>query len=219
VVEAVVTHLEAGWTRTSAAISAYGVTAIPMLVGTLITVAGFLPIAMSKATASEYVISLFQVIAISLVLSWIVAVIFTPFIAYHLPQRADARDDAGEPDEQYEGRFYGWFRRCSTAAWNGARRWWVWLTMFVASMLLFQIGVPRQFFPRPTGPNWWSTCSRKMPASPRPRPSPRAWKSCWRHERILSVTSYVGGIAALLPAAQRPDARHHAGRTGPPDEG
>jgi multidrug efflux pump len=112
VVEAVATHLEAGWTRTRAAVSAYSVTAVPMLVGTLITVAGFLPIAMSKATASEYVISLFQVIAISLVLSWIVAVIFTPFIAYHLlPQRADARDDAGEPEEQYEGRFYGWFRR------------------------------------------------------------------------------------------------------------
>jgi multidrug efflux pump len=63
VVEAVSTHLEAGWTRTRAAISAYTTTAIPMLVGTLITVAGFLPIAMSKATASEYVISLFQVIA------------------------------------------------------------------------------------------------------------------------------------------------------------
>jgi multidrug efflux pump len=205
-----------------AAISAYSVTAVPMLVGTLITVAGFLPIAMSKATASEYVISLFQVIAISLVLSWIVAVIFTPFIAYHLlPQRADARDDAGEPEEQYEGRFYGWFRRCSTAASTGARRWWVALAMFVASMLLFQIGVPRQFFPASDRPELVVDLQLSQNASFAQTQAVAA-----RMEKLLATDEgwcpsllCRGWIAALLPAAQCPDARHHAGRTGPPDAG
>jgi multidrug efflux pump len=83
------------------------------------------------------------------VLSWFVAVIFTPFLAYHLlPQRADARDDAGEPEEQYEGRFYGWFRRALDRCLD--RRKTVVAAaaaLFVGSVFLFQFGVPRQFFP------------------------------------------------------------------------
>ena len=197
VVEAVATHLEAGWTRTRAAVSAYSVTAVPMLVGTLITVAGFLPIAMSKATASEYVISLFQVIAISLVLSWIVAVIFTPFIAYHLlPQRADARDDAGEPEEQYEGRFYGWFRRVLDRCLDRRKTVVaVALAMFLGSMLLFQIGVPRQFFPASDRPELVVDLQLSQNASfaQTQAVAARMEKLLARDDRVVSTTAYVGG--------------------------
>jgi multidrug efflux pump len=149
------------------------------------------------------------VIAISLILSWIVAVIFTPFIAYYLPQRADARDDAGEPDEQYEGRFYGWFRRLLDRCLE--RRKTVVglaLTMFIASMLLFQIGVPRQFFPASDRPELVVDLQvAKCQLRPDPGRCRADGELLATDKRILSVTSYVGGIAALLPPlnVQTPD--------------
>ncbi|MDK2770420.1 MAG: efflux RND transporter permease subunit [Sphingomonas sp.] len=197
VVEAVVTHLQAGWTRTRAAVSAYSVTAVPMLVGTLITVAGFLPIVMSQATASEYVKSLFQVIALALVLSWIVAVIFTPFITYHLlPQRKDAREDAGEPEEQYEGRFYDWFRglldRCLDRRKSVVI---VAAALFVGSVFLFQWGVPRQFFPSSERPELVVDLQLSQNASfaQTEAVARRMETLLARDERITSITSYVGG--------------------------
>jgi multidrug efflux pump len=197
VVEAVATHLEAGWTRTRAAISAYAVTAVPMLVGTLITVAGFLPIVMSEATASEYVKSLFQVIALALVLSWIVAVIFTPYLAFHLlPQRPDARDDAGEPDEQYEGRFYAWFRRVLDRCLDLRRIVVaVAVALFVGACLLFQWGVPRQFFPASDRPELVVDLQLSQNASfaQTSAVAARMEKLLAKDARVTSVTTYVGG--------------------------
>ena len=197
VVESVATHLEAGWTRTRAAISAFSVTAVPMLVGTLITVAGFLPIVLSEATASEYVKSLFQVIALALILSWIVAVIFTPFLAFHLlPQKPDARDDAGEPEEQYEGRFYGWFRGVLERCLDWRRTVVaVAVAMFAASCLLFQFGVPRQFFPASDRPELVVDLQLSQNASfaQTEMVAKRMERLLAGDERILSVTSYVGG--------------------------
>ncbi len=197
VVESIATHLEAGWTRSRAAVSAFGVTAIPMLVGTLITVAGFLPIVMSQATASEYVKSLFQVIALSLVLSWIVAVLVTPYLAWHiLPQRSDAREDAPEPEEQYSGRFYGWFRqvleRC--LKWRKAVVVLA-LAMFVGSAVLFQFAVPRQFFPASDRPELVVDLqlSQNAGIEQTRRVAQRMERLLAKDQRIMSVTSYVGG--------------------------
>ncbi|WP_343698966.1 efflux RND transporter permease subunit [Caulobacter sp.] len=197
VVESVATHLQAGWTRTKAAVSAYAVTAMPMLVGTLITVAGFLPIVVSQATASEYVKSLFQVIALALVLSWIVAVIFTPFLAYHiLPQRQDAREDAGAPQEQYDGRFYGWFRRLLDRCLD--RRTTIVTTavvLFVGAVFLFQWGVPRQFFPASDRPELVVDLQLSQNASfaQTQAVAARMEKLLAKDPRIVSVTTYVGG--------------------------
>lgn len=197
VVESIATHLEAGWTRSRAAVSAFGVTAIPMLVGTLITVAGFLPIVMSQATASEYVKSLFQVIALSLVLSWIVAVIFTPYLAWHiLPQRSDAREDAPEPEEQYSGRFYGWFRRVLDRCLD-RRKAVVALAaaMFAGSAVLFQFAVPRQFFPASDRPELVVDLqlSQNAGIGQTRRVAQRMEGLLAKDQRVTSVTSYVGG--------------------------
>ncbi|HYF59784.1 MAG TPA: efflux RND transporter permease subunit, partial [Burkholderiaceae bacterium] len=78
VVEMMARKVEEGFDRFSAATFAYSSTAFPMLTGTLITAAGFLPVGFAKSGAGEYVYSLFQVVGLSLVLSWIVAVLFTP---------------------------------------------------------------------------------------------------------------------------------------------
>jgi multidrug efflux pump subunit AcrB len=76
--------LEQGWSRVRAAAFAYTSTAFPMLTGTLVTVSGFLPIALARSSTGEYTRSIFQVSAIALLLSWLAAVIVIPLLGYHL---------------------------------------------------------------------------------------------------------------------------------------
>ena len=79
-VEAMVSRLEAGWDRARAASYAYDSTAFPMLTGTLVMIAGFIPVGFAASSAGEYCFSLFMVVLISLSASWIVAVLFSPII-------------------------------------------------------------------------------------------------------------------------------------------
>ena len=83
-VEMMASKMEQGWDRVKAASFAYTSTATPMLTGTLVTVAGFLPIATAASSTGEYTRSIFQVSAIALVISWFAAVIFVPYLGYHL---------------------------------------------------------------------------------------------------------------------------------------
>ena len=88
-VEMMAIKLEQGLDRFRAASYAYTSTAFPMLTGTLVTVAGFLPIATAKSATGEYTRSIFQVSAIALVASWIVAVVVIPYLGYRmLPEGA-----------------------------------------------------------------------------------------------------------------------------------
>jgi len=83
-VEMMVVKMEQGWDRFKAATFAYTSTAFPMLTGTLITAAAFTPVGFSKSAASEYTFSIFAVVTIALLVSWIVAVVFTPYLGYKL---------------------------------------------------------------------------------------------------------------------------------------
>lgn len=83
-VEMMSSKMEQGWDRVKAASFAYTSTAMPMLTGTLVTVAGFLPIATAASSTGEYTRSIFQVSAIALVISWFAAVILVPYLGYHL---------------------------------------------------------------------------------------------------------------------------------------
>ena len=83
-IEMMALKLEEGFDRLKAASFAYETTAFPMLTGTLVTVAGFLPIATAASSTGEYTRSIFQVVAIALVLSWFAAVIIVPWLGYHL---------------------------------------------------------------------------------------------------------------------------------------
>jgi len=88
-VEMMATKMEQGWDRLRAAGFAYTSTAMPMLSGTLVTVAGFLPIATAASSTGEYTRSIFQVTAIALAVSWVAAVMFVPYLGYQLlPDRA-----------------------------------------------------------------------------------------------------------------------------------
>jgi multidrug efflux pump len=83
-VEMMWVKMEQGWERTRAASFAYTSTAGPMLSGTLVTVAGFIPIALAKSSTGEYAFAFFQINAIALVISWLAAVVAIPWLGYKL---------------------------------------------------------------------------------------------------------------------------------------
>jgi len=164
-VEMMAVKLEEGWDRVRAASFAYTSTAFPMLTGTLITVAGFLPIALAKSGTGEYTRSIFQVSAIALVASWIAAVAVIPVLGYALlPEAHQARPNPlvawlrrrlGRPapapathaGNAYDSPFHRRFR--TLVAWCVDHRWRVLLAtlaLWVVSLAAFGL-VPQQFFP------------------------------------------------------------------------
>ncbi len=175
-VEMMWVKMEQGWERTRAASFAYTSTAGPMLSGTLVTVAGFIPIALAKSSTGEYAFAFFQVNAIALIISWVAAVVAIPWLGYKLlpdpraPRppgflarrlpRLQAQLEkiglgglpAGEHpgDEVYHTPFYNRFRRL-VAGCVARRRLVIALTagLFVAAVVTMG-QVPKQFFPNST---------------------------------------------------------------------
>jgi len=86
-VEMMVVKLEQGWDRLQAATYAYQSTAFPMLTGTLVTAAGFMPVGFAKSIAGQYAGGIFWVVGVALILSWLVAVVFTPYLGVKLLPR------------------------------------------------------------------------------------------------------------------------------------
>jgi multidrug efflux pump len=165
-VEMMAIKLEQGFDRFRAASFAYASTAFPMLTGTLVTVAGFLPIATAKSTTGEYTRSIFEVSAIALLASWVVAVVVIPYLGFkmlpahgtgdrpsfarrmlaRITRRPLAMAKHGEHDV-YATPFY--LRLRSLIDWCVRHRWLVLATTvaaFVAALALFRF-VPQQFFP------------------------------------------------------------------------
>ena len=141
-VEMMVTKLEEGLDRVGAATFAYTSTAFPMLTGTLVTVAGFVPIGFAKSAAGEYTFSIFAVVTIALLVSWVVAVIFAPVIGVAILPATMAHKKRTEP-----GPVMQRFR--SLLVWAMRARW----TTIGATLALLVLSgvalrfVPKQFFP------------------------------------------------------------------------
>jgi multidrug efflux pump len=177
-VEMMAIKMEQGFDRLSAASFAYTSTAFPMLTGTLITAAGFLPIATANSSTGEYTRSIFQVVTIALLLSWIVAVIFIPFLGYrllpdaHTPETATARKPSRLKERLLlllPQRVQAWLADSGAAHqdpygtpfYRQLKYWVGWclqhrrivilgtIAAFVASVLLFRF-IPQQFFPSST---------------------------------------------------------------------
>ncbi|MGO7689384.1 efflux RND transporter permease subunit [Rhizobium ruizarguesonis] len=140
-VEMMVARLEAGDNLTKAATYVYTSTAFPMLTGTLVTVAGFIPVAFNKSNAGEFTFTLFVVIAVSLVVSWVVAVVFTPLIGVTILPKTMKKH------AEHKGRFAKVFSSLLQFCLR-----WRWMTI-VATVLLFAGSiaglsmVQQQFFP------------------------------------------------------------------------
>ncbi|UCZ87230.1 efflux RND transporter permease subunit [Pseudomonas sp. L5B5] len=148
-VEMMAIKMEQGFDRIKAASFAWTSTAFPMLTGTLITAAGFLPIATAQSGTGEYTRSIFQVVTIALVASWIAAVVFVPYLGekllpdlakIHAAKHGAESNPHGTPFYQRVRRVVGW---CVER-----RKTVIVLTIlaFVGSVLLFRF-VPQQFFP------------------------------------------------------------------------
>ncbi len=168
-VEMMSSKMEQGWGRIKAASFAFHSTAVPMLTGTMVTVAGFLPIATATSSTGEYTRSIFQVSAISLSLSWIAAVVFVPYLGYHLfadyskaPQqskfvawlksklRRNGEDDDNHHHDIYNTRFYSRFRQLVTLC---VRYRKTVIAITILTFILSVIGfgkVQQQFFPDST---------------------------------------------------------------------
>jgi multidrug efflux pump len=151
-VEMMAVKLEQGLDRVKAAAFAYSSTAFPMLTGTLVTAAGFLPIATAQSSTGEYTRSIFQVVVIALLISWIAAVVFIPYLGYRLlpdGHGAKATGDGGHHDP-HGTPFYAKLRRL--VEWCLDRRFLVLAVtagLFVLSIGAFKL-VPQQFFPNST---------------------------------------------------------------------
>jgi multidrug efflux pump subunit AcrB len=141
-VDAMLRRLGAGDTPDQAATFAYRTLAAPMLIGTLVTIASFVPIGFAKSSAGEYTFSIFSVVAISLIVSWLVAVIFAPLIGKALlkpPKQQQTEAKPGKLLQVYSAFVQGAIRM----------KWLtigVTLAVFVAALYLSS-HVSRQFFP------------------------------------------------------------------------
>jgi multidrug efflux pump subunit AcrB len=140
-VEMMVTRLEMGESKEQAATFAYTSTAFPMLTGTLVTVAGFVPIGLNASSAGEYTFTLFAVIAVAMIVSWVVAVFFAPVIGVHiLSDKVKAHDaEPGRVGRAFNGGLL----------WAMRNRWWaigVTVLLFVLAVFCMRF-VQNQFFP------------------------------------------------------------------------
>jgi len=192
-VEMMVRKMEEGFSRFDAATFAYSSTAMPMLTGTLITAAGFLPIGLAKSTAGEYTFSMFSVNALALILSWLVAVLFTPYIGYLLlrakpPTGPDAHRDL------YDTPFYNRFRRIVDwcVEW---RKTTIALTMGAFGLGVFGFTfIEQQFFPDSSRPELmvelWLPEGASFQASEAQAKKFEAFLR--RDPGVESVTTYVG---------------------------
>ncbi|WP_338833716.1 efflux RND transporter permease subunit [Bradyrhizobium septentrionale] len=145
-VEMMVVKMEQGWDRFKAASFAWESTAFPMLTGTLVTAAGFLPIGFANSAVGEYAGGIFWIVAIALVASWFVAVIFTPYIGVKLLPNIKVHQNH-DPHAIYETRMYRGLR--SVVQWCVDHRVKVVVAtvgVFIASIVAFG-HVQQQFFP------------------------------------------------------------------------
>ncbi|MCC6777831.1 MAG: efflux RND transporter permease subunit, partial [Hyphomicrobiales bacterium] len=140
--DAMLTRLGQGDDKVTAATFAFRTYAFAMLAGTLVTIAGFVPVGFAASSAGEYTFSLFAVVAIALVVSWFVAVVFAPLLGVVVLKAPPEQSDAAPP-----GRVFRWYRQFLTVALRG--RWAtiaITAALFAGSFLALPL-IPRQFFP------------------------------------------------------------------------
>ncbi len=202
-VEMMVRKMEEGYDKVRAATFAYEITAMPMLTGTLITAAGFLPIGLAKSVTGEYTYAIFAVTVIALVLSWIVSVYFVPYLGTLLLKKPDhvqekSHDDhgagAGEEHEMFDSAFYNTFRKA--VSWCVQYRW----VTIGTTVLIFALGivgmgkVQQQFFPDSSRPEimldiWFpegtSFAANELTAK-------RVEARLLKEEGVTSVSTWVG---------------------------
>jgi multidrug efflux pump len=195
-VEMMVIKMEQGIDRFKAATFAYSSTAFPMLTGTLVTAAGFTPIAFAKSQAGEMVYTMFVVVTIALLASWVVAVVFIPYFGYFL-LNADKLRKFGQQHhgDVYDTPFYRRFR--VVVEWCLHYRWVVILAtvgMLVLAIVAFNTVVKQNFFPPAMGTELlvdiWLPEDASMTATE--TEVKRAEHFLVKDPRVKDISSYIG---------------------------
>ncbi|MGP9800141.1 efflux RND transporter permease subunit [Rheinheimera sp. NSM] len=144
-IEMMVVKMEEGYSRIAASAYAWSHTAAPMLSGTLVTAVGFMPNGFARSTAGEYTSNMFWIVGIALIASWLVAVVFTPYLGVKM--LPDFKKVAGGHDAIYNTAHYNRFRKLLGLVIS--RKWLVAasvISLFVLSVMGMAV-VKKQFFP------------------------------------------------------------------------
>ncbi|MCW2485212.1 efflux RND transporter permease subunit [Candidatus Symbiopectobacterium sp. NZEC127] len=190
-VEAMVSRLEAGDTLRRAATYAFETTAFPMLTGTLVMIAGFIPVGFAASSAGEYCFSLFAVVLMALLSSWVVAILFSPLTGtWLLPRRLPAHSHT-------QGKFMRGYHRLLR---HVLRHRWITVALAIALLALSMLGatfLQGEFFPTSDRPELLVSLTLPANASQTEtaRQTQRLEQALLRNPDVVRLSSYVGGGA------------------------
>lgn len=206
-IEMMSVKLEEGWDRFKAGCFAFTSTAFPMLTGTLITCAAFTPIGFSKGSASEYTGSVFSVVTIALLFSWVVSVCFVPVLGFDLIK---IKDKEKKKDDVYDTKFYRIFRKILNWFLNHRK------VVIIATIISFCFSgftlshsVPKEFFPSATRPELLvdMTLPQGSSITATQEAATRLSESLKKDKDIVNYSYYVGMgsprfVLSLEPVSQ-----------------
>jgi multidrug efflux pump subunit AcrB len=204
-IEMMVVKMEEGYSRVAASAYAWSHTAAPMLSGTLVTAIGFMPNGFARSTAGEYTGNMFWVVGIALIVSWVVAVVFTPYLGVKL--LPDIKQVEGGHQAIYNTRNYNRFRELLARV--IARKWLVAGTV-VGLFALAVVGmgaVKKQFFPTSDRPEVLVEVQMPYGTSIQQTSAATAKVEAWlaKQEEARIVTAYVGQGAPRFFLAMSPE--------------
>lgn len=191
-IEMMVVKMEEGYDRIKASAYAWSHTAAPMLAGTLVTTIGFMPNGFAHSTAGEYTSNMFWIVGIALISSWVVAVVFTPYLGVKM--LPDAKAHVGGHAAMYNTKHYQRFRRLLMSV--VARKWLVAATvigLFVVAILGMGV-VKKQFFPTSDRPEVLLEVQLPYGTSIEQTDKTTAKIEAWlrKQDEAKIVTAYIG---------------------------
>ena len=204
-IEMMVVKMEEGYDRVAASAYAWSHTAAPMLSGTLVTAVGFMPNGFARSTAGEYTSNMFWIVGIALIASWVVAVVFTPYLGVKL--LPDLKKVEGGHDAIYNTPRYNQFRQLLGRV--IARKWIVAASvvmLFVVSVLGMAM-VKKQFFPTSDRPEVLVEVQMPYGTSIEQTSAATAKVEAWlvKQEEAKVVTAYIGQGAPRFFLAMSPE--------------
>lgn len=203
--EMMVVKMEEGYDRIKASAYAWSHTAAPMLAGTLVTAVGFMPNGFAQSTAGEYTSNMFWIVGIALITSWVVAVVFTPYLGVKM--LPDIKPIEGGHSAIYNTRHYNRFRQWLTLVIR--RKWWVAgavMGCFIIAILGMGL-VKKQFFPTSDRPEVLVEVQMPYGTSIEQTSMTSARIERWLREQkeTQTVTAYIGQGAPRFYLAMAPE--------------
>ena len=204
-IEMMVVKMEEGYDRVKASAYAWSHTAAPMLAGTLVTAVGFMPNGFAQSTAGEYTSNMFWIVGIALIASWVVAVVFTPYLGVKM--LPEIKTVEGGHAAIYNTRHYNRFRRLLT--WVIARKWIVAgsvIAVFTVAILGMGL-VKKQFFPTSDRPEVLVEVQMPYGTSIEQTSAATEKVEAWlrKQKETKMVTSYIGQGSPRFFLAMAPE--------------